>query len=232
MRIALIGSGRMSQAIRALATARGAEVATVIGSAESPAGEALTAERLSGVDVAFEFTRPTAASTNLLKLAGLGARVVCGTTGWHDRLPEISAAVSAGGGALLYAANFSIGVQLFLRAAGLVAGTFRGRPEFDEYVIEAHHRHKADAPSGTALQLQSVVRVADPARTFPISSIRAGTIAGIHSLCFDAAGESIRLEHTAHSRESFAAGALAAAEWIRTRRGVYRFEEMLFGDGA
>jgi 4-hydroxy-tetrahydrodipicolinate reductase len=229
MRIALVGSGRMSQAVQALARTRGVEIATVISGAENRSGEALTAERLAGAEVVLEFTRPASAPGNLLRLAALGARVVTGTTGWDDRLREIATAISTGGGALIHAANFSVGVQLFLRAAGQLSGVLRGRPEFDGYILEAHHRHKVDAPSGTALRLQVAAREGDPAREFPISSVRAGTIPGIHALCFDGAGEAIRFEHTAHSRESFAAGALAAAEWIRSRRGVYRFEEMLFG---
>jgi len=231
MRIALVGNGRMSQAIRTLAAARGVEIVTVIGSAENRAAKALTAERLSGVEVVLEFTRPAAAVDNLLALAALGLPVVSGTTGWDGHLPQVAAAVTAGGGGLLYAANFSIGVQLFLRAAEQVAGSFQGHPEFEGFIIEAHHGHKVDAPSGTALRLQAAARRGDPPREFPISSVRAGMIAGIHTLGFDAAGETIRFEHTAHSREGFAAGALAAAEWVRTRRGVFRFEEMLFGGG-
>jgi 4-hydroxy-tetrahydrodipicolinate reductase len=229
MRIALIGDGRMSRAIQAVAAGRGDEVVTVVSGSENRRGEALTAERLDAAEVVLEFTRPEVAADTLVRLAGLGKRVVSGTTGWATRLPEIEAAVSAGGGALLYSANFSIGVQLFIRAAAGLAGQFRGRGEFDGFILETHHRHKLDAPSGTALRLQEAARSADPERTFPISSVRAGTIPGIHSLEFDAVGETISLQHTSRGREGFAAGALAAAEWLRGRRGVYRFEQMLFG---
>jgi 4-hydroxy-tetrahydrodipicolinate reductase len=232
MRIALVGNGQMSRAVQAAAVARGDEVVTVIGGAENRSGEAITAERLAGAEVVLEFTRPESAAGNLLRLAGLGIPVVTGTTGWNARLAEITAAVESGGGGLVYAANFSIGVQLFIRAAGHLAAEFRDRPGFEEFIIEAHHRHKVDAPSGTALRLQTAVRAADSARAFPVSSIRAGAIAGVHTLYYDAPGETIRLEHTARSREAFAAGALAAAEWIRVRRGVHRFEEMLFGGSA
>ncbi len=229
MRIALVGGGRMSQAIQALARVRGIDVVTVVEGRENRAGEALTSSRLADAEVVLEFTRPAVAVANLARLAQLGARVVTGTTGWEDRLAEVTAAVNAGGGALLHAANFSVGVQLFLRGAERLAAEFRGRPGFEGYIVEAHHRHKLDAPSGTAARLKAAAQTGDPEREFPITSIRAGAIAGVHSLTFDTPGETIRFEHTAHSRECFAAGALAAAEWLRGRSGVFRFDEMLFG---
>ena len=219
----------MSRAIQAVAVGRGDEVVTVVRGSENRHGEALTAERLDAAEVVLEFTRPEVAAATLLRLAGLGKRVVSGTTGWTTRLPEIELAVRDGGGALLYSANFSIGVQLFIRAAAGLAGQFRGRADFDGFILETHHRHKLDAPSGTALRLQEAARSGDPERTFPISSVRAGTIPGTHSLEFDAVGETISLQHTSRGREGFAAGALAAAEWLRDRHGVFRFEEMLFG---
>ncbi|HTO73381.1 MAG TPA: hypothetical protein VMJ30_06165, partial [Gemmatimonadales bacterium] len=134
MRIALVGAGKMSQAIQALARARGVEVVTVIEGRENRAGEALTQARLGGAEVVLEFTRPAVAAGNLTRLAQLGARVVTGTTGWDRHLPEVSAAFAAGGGALLHAANFSVGVQLFLRGAERLAAEFRGRPEFEGYI--------------------------------------------------------------------------------------------------
>jgi 4-hydroxy-tetrahydrodipicolinate reductase len=228
MRIALVGNGQMSHAVRVLAASRGHELVTVISGEENRRAEAITAGRLAGAEVVLEFTRPESAPDNLLRLIALGVPVVTGTTGWSARLPEIAAAVESGGSALLYAANFSVGVQLFIRAAERLAVGFKGRPEFEEYIIEAHHRQKVDAPSGTALRLQTAVHAADSDRAFPISSIRAGAIAGRHALYYETPGETIRLEHTARNREAFASGALAAAEWIRGRRGVYRFEDMLF----
>ena len=232
MRIALVGDGRMSRAIQLLAATRGDEIVTVITGGENRGGEALTAERLDAAEVVLEFTRPAVAADNLLRLAAMGARVVSGTTGWVDRLEEIEGAVARGGGALIHSANFSIGVQLFIRAAAAVTEQFRGRLEFDEFILEAHHKRKLDAPSGTALRLQEAALEADPSRLFPISSVRAGTLPGPHSLHFDAAGETIALEHVSRGREGFAAGALAAAEWLRGLRGVYRFEQMLFGDSV
>jgi 4-hydroxy-tetrahydrodipicolinate reductase len=230
MRLALVGHGKMSRAIAQLAAERGHVVATVIEAKENQGGEALTAERLRGVDLAFEFTRPDAAAENLLRLARLGQRVVTGTTGWLDRLPEVSRMVKEHGGALLFSPNFSAGVQLFLRAARDLARWFEGRAGYDGFLLESHHAAKRDAPSGTAVALRSALRRGDPGREYPVTSVRAGHIPGTHTVVYDAPFETIRLEHETRSRQVFAAGALQAGEWLQGRTGVYTFEQMLFGE--
>jgi 4-hydroxy-tetrahydrodipicolinate reductase len=229
MRFAIIGNGRMGQAITALAERRGHAIHAVIGGAENAAGRALTAERLKGADVAVEFTRPEAVVVNLERLIEAGIPTVTGTTGWRDELPRISALVERRGGALLHAANFSLGVHLFLRAARELARGFVGRPEFDAFILEEHHAAKLDAPSGTARELQTKARAADPERPFPITSLRAGATPGTHLLAYDGRYERVTLAHVARSRDGFAAGALAAAEWLPGRRGVHTVEDMLFG---
>jgi 4-hydroxy-tetrahydrodipicolinate reductase len=229
MRLALIGYGRMGRAIAALAATRGHEVALVVDEADNPAGGALVRERLSGLDAAIEFTTPASAPTNLVRLAEAGMPTVCGTTGWDAELPRVAAVVQERAGALVHAANFSVGVHVFLRTAREMARRFAGHPAFDAYVLEEHHRQKLDAPSGTALILQRVVGGADPARAFPITSVRAGAIPGIHTLTYDGPYDTVTLTHTARSREGFAAGALLAAEWLPGRRGVFTFEDVLFG---
>jgi 4-hydroxy-tetrahydrodipicolinate reductase len=133
-------------------------------------------------------------------------------------------------GALLYAANFSIGVQLFLRAARALGAEFAGREGFDGFILEEHHAAKRDAPSGTARALRQRLRDVDPTREYPITSVRAGFIPGTHQVSFDGPFETVTLQHTARTRDGFAAGALAAAEWLPGRTGVYTFEAMLFGD--
>jgi 4-hydroxy-tetrahydrodipicolinate reductase len=229
MRIAIIGNGRMGQAVAALAQRRGHSVHTVVNSSENAGGRALTAERLAGADAAVEFTRPDAVVANLERLIGAGIPTVTGTTGWWDELPRIAALVERRGGSLLYAANFSAGVHLFLRAARDLARRFAGRPEFDAFILEEHHAAKVDAPSGTARELQGRMRDADPARPFPITSVRAGATPGRHLAAYDGPYERITLTHEARSRDGFAAGALAAAEWLPGRPGVHTVEDMLFG---
>jgi 4-hydroxy-tetrahydrodipicolinate reductase len=230
MRLAIIGHGRMGRTIAMLAPSRGHEIAAVIDEAENQDAGALTPERLAGIDVAVEFTTPIAALGNLVRLIELGIPTVCGTTGWTAELPRVSALVRERGGALVHAANFSIGVQLFLRGARELARGFAGRREFDGFIVEQHHAKKVDAPSGTAQTLRELMRDADPGREFPITAIRAGAIPGIHTLTYDGPYDSLTLSHTARSREGFAAGALLAAEWLPGRTGVFTFEDVLFGE--
>jgi 4-hydroxy-tetrahydrodipicolinate reductase len=229
MRIVIIGDGKMGRAVAGLAEARGHVIHALVGGGENAGGRALTAERLKGADVAVEFTRPDAAVANLERLVDAGVPVVTGTTGWLDQLPRVTAHVERCGGALLHAANFSLGVHLFLRAARDLAARFAGHPEFDAFILEEHHAAKLDAPSGTARELRQRVRASDPARDFPITSIRAGTTPGTHLVAYDGQYERVTLAHVARSRDGFAAGALAAAEWLPGRRGVFTVEHMLFG---
>jgi 4-hydroxy-tetrahydrodipicolinate reductase len=229
MRIAIVGAGRMGQAIQALAVERGHTIHTVVAGSENAGGRALTRERLAGADVALEFTVPSAAPVNIAALIEAGLPVVTGTTGWDGELPRVAALAQSRGGALLHAANFSVGVQLFLCGARELARRFASQADFDAFVLDEHHAAKRDAPSGTGLALQRAMRAEDGAREYPITSVRAGSIPGTHSVTFDGPFESVSLTHTARDRRVFAAGALAAAEWLPGRRGVFTFDEMLFG---
>jgi 4-hydroxy-tetrahydrodipicolinate reductase len=228
LRIAIIGNGKMGKAVAALAQQRGHAIHTVVNRLENPAGRALTAERLQGADVAVEFTRPDAAPANLERLIELGIPAVTGTTGWSGELPKIETLVQQRGGALLHTANFSVGVHLFFRAARALAECFRNRPEFGVTIHEEHHASKLDAPSGTALLLQRQLWEVEPARRFPITSVRSGDAPGTHTLTYEAPHETVLLRHVTRSRDVFATGALAAAEWLPGRRGVFTFEDMLF----
>jgi len=229
MRIAIIGNGRMGKAVAALAPKRGHSVHTVVVRVENAAGRALTRERLSGADVAVEFTRPDAVVKNLERLIELGIPTVTGTTGWDLELSRVTDLVLQQGGALLHAANFSVGVHLFFQAARELARAFRGRPEFTGFIAEEHHKAKLDVPSGTALVLQRWLQAEEPGRKFPISSVRSGEALGTHSLTYQGQHETIALSHRTLDRQVFAAGALSAAEWLPGHPGVFTFEQMLFG---
>ena len=231
MRILIVGNGRMGHTVAALAAVRGHTIHATIGAEDNTGGRALTRQRLAGADVAIEFTRPDAVVANLERLVEAGVPVVTGTTGWSAELPRISRLVEERGGALLHAPNFSTGVHLFLRAAEDLARRFAGRAAFDAFILEEHHAAKRDTPSGTALALQEALRKGDPSRSFPITSVRAGAIPGTHVVTYDGPADSVTLSHVARSREGFAAGALAAAEWLPGHPGVHTFEQMLFGAG-
>jgi 4-hydroxy-tetrahydrodipicolinate reductase len=229
MRIAIVGHGKMGKAIADLAKERGHEIHTVVNRLENAGGRALTADRLGGADVALEFTRPESAVPNIERLVELGVPTVTGTTGWTDALPRLTELVMRRGGALLHAANFSVGVHLFFRTAVKLARCFRDRDEFEVSIHEEHHASKVDAPSGTALQLQRELGTAEPGRRFPITSVRAGDAPGTHTLTYEGPFETVTLSHVTRSRQVFAAGALAAAEWLPGHTGVFTFDDMLFG---
>jgi 4-hydroxy-tetrahydrodipicolinate reductase len=230
LKIAIIGHGKMGKAVAALATERGHSIHTLVTRLENAGGRALTAERLAGTDVAIEFTRPDAAVANLERLIGLGVPTVTGTTGWTESLPKLSELVGQHGGALLHAANFSVGVHLFFRAARDLARSFHGRSEFAVSIHEEHHKAKVDPTSGTALLLQRQLWEVEPGRRFPITSVRAGETPGTHALSYTGPHETVTLTHVTRSREVFAAGALAAAEWLPGRTGIFTFDQLLFGD--
>lgn len=230
MKIAIIGNGKMGKAVATLATERGHTIHTLVNRLENAGGRALTAERLAGTDVAIEFTRPDAVVANLERLIGLGIPTVTGTTGWTESLPRLSELVRQRAGALLHAANFSVGVHLFFHAARDLARSFRGRPEFAVSIHEEHHKTKLDTPSGTALLLQRQLWQEEPGRRFPITSVRAGDVPGTHTLTYTGPHETVTLTHVTKSREVFATGALTAAEWLLSRTGVFTFDQMLFGD--
>ena len=225
MRIAIVGPGKMGRAVRDLALAEGHEIV-----AELDIGQ-VSEQAVHGAQVAVEFTQPAAAAGNVTRLAGWRIPTVCGTTGWYDRLPEVRAAVERAGTALVYAPNFSLGVQLFLRLAKETGRALAGRPEFDGYLLEAHHRAKQDAPSGTAAALRDALRSGDPARDYPITSVRSGEVPGTHEIHLEGSGESLTFSHVARDRSVFAKGALVAAKWLveRPRKGVFTFEQVLFG---
>ena len=221
----------MGRSVQAALDARGHTVAAMVGSHENAGGAALVPARLVGVDIALEFTTPATAPANVARLLAAGVPVVCGTTGWEDQIPSLEALARARAGALLIAANFSIGVQIMLRAARTMSAAFQGRPDFEGLIVETHHRLKRDAPSGTGLAIQRAVKDAG-GRELPITSIRAGAVPGTHELRYEGPFESLALEHVARDRSVFGAGAVLAAEWLVGRTGVYTFEDVLFGERA
>jgi 4-hydroxy-tetrahydrodipicolinate reductase len=216
----------MGRAVRESARAGGHEVV-----AELDVGQ-VNREALGKAEVAIEFTEPGAAADNLLLLASWRMPTVCGTTGWYARLAEVTKAVEKSGSALVYAPNFSVGVLLMTHLAREAGKVLAGRPEFDAWLLDVHHRQKKDAPSGTAGALRDALRQGDPKREYPITSVRAGEMPGTHEVHLEHGPESLVLSHTARDRSVFARGALVAAEWLaaRPRKGVFTFEQVIFGD--
>jgi len=231
MKVAVVGYGKMGHEVEAILRERGHEPACIDLGQPFPAG----------CVVGIDFTEPAAVLGNVQAALGAGARYVVGTTGWSDRRAEVEGAVARAGSGLVYAATFSLGVNLFYRIVREAAALLAPFPDYDPYVLEKHHRQKKDAPSGTANVLADIVARSGgvrrtavdrlegllPTEAFNVSSVRAGGIVGEHVVGFDSGGDEILIEHRARSRRGFALGAVLAAEWIATRTGVHPFEAVL-----
>jgi len=222
--LAIVGTGKMGRLIEQLAPEHGFEVRARF---DIPNIAELSRETLNAAAVAIEFTAPSAAPENLRRLAALGVNSVCGTTGWYDHLPQVRNAVAASGAALVYAPNFSIGVNLFIEAVARTAALFAQHPEYEAWGWEIHHSAKKDAPSGTLKKLAEEIRGAGFTGSLTLSANRAGAHTGTHEIGFDSPADTITLRHTARSREGFAHGALLAARWIAGKKGVFEFREIL-----
>jgi 4-hydroxy-tetrahydrodipicolinate reductase len=225
--LAIVGYGKMGRLIEQLAPEYGFSVRAQFNSQNNPDGSGLTSAVLRGVDVAVEFSTPAAAADNIRQLAVAGVNAVVGTTGWLDQLPAARHAVTQNGTGLVWAPNFSVGVNLFLQAVTYTAALFAEQHEYSAWGWEIHHAAKKDAPSGTLRKLAEEMCTAGYDRPINLSANRAGAHPGTHEIGFDSAADTITLRHTARSREGFARGALRAARWVAGKRGLFEFREIL-----
>ena len=224
--IAIIGDGKMGQAIRELAQAKAWKVASMIGERESAGGSGITRNTLGNAEVALDFTEPRAAVANITAALRAGVPVVAGTTGWYDQLPAVSKVANEAGTALLWSPNFSLGVNVLIELARYAGTLMQPLEEFDAHMVETHHAKKKDAPSGTAV---AITKAASEGlkRPIPTTSVRTGSVPGTHELIFDGLYEQLSLSHVARDRRVFAEGALAAAEWLVGKRGVFTMRDVL-----
>lgn len=242
MNVALIGYGKMGKEVESLAPAQGVQVVARFDIENNRNGSGLTSESLKDVQVCIDFSVPAEVLTNIQRVADCRKNLVVGTTGWYDKLEQAKRIVQENGVGLVYAANFSIGVNLFLKLIEDAAKKFSRFQEYDVSVQEIHHKDKLDSPSGTALEIGRTLL-----RVFPrkkelltknaegkikpeqlhLSSTRAGSFTGVHTVLFDSPADTIELKHTAKSRAGFALGALLAARWINGKRGFYSIEDVL-----
>jgi len=227
LNLALLGHGKMGSAVARIAPQRGFDVRLILDVDSNPGGVAITEENFHGIDVAIDFTQPDVVVENIRRVAALGVSLVVGTTGWDDRRAEVEKIVAESGIGLVHAANFSIGVQLFYRLAREAARIFAPYRMYEPYIVEAHHKFKKDAPSGTALELKRRVEPHLPSREIPTSSVRGGYIPGMHELGFDSEADTVLVRHNARSRQGFAEGAIYAARWVAGKEGMFAFDEIL-----
>jgi 4-hydroxy-tetrahydrodipicolinate reductase len=228
-RILLLGHGRMGRLVNALAPEFGCEIVQIITSA----GGAMEIEAIDQpVDVAIDFTTPDAVLGNVIALGRRRINVVIGTTGWQSVEGEVRAAAEQSGIGVLAASNFSIGLHVFRRAVAAAAAGFASDASVGAWIHEAHHIHKKDAPSGTALTLRAAVEEAGYGRPIDVSSTRAGAIPGTHTVGFDGPAETVTLTHTVRDRAVFARGALDVARWLAGRRGWFTIDDFISGRQA
>jgi 4-hydroxy-tetrahydrodipicolinate reductase len=236
MKIALIGYGKMGKAIEEIALAKGHEVVLKI---DMDNQHDLTPENLHKADVAIEFTGPHSAVNNLEKLFDAGIAVVSGSTGWLERWEEVKNYCEAKNGAFIYASNFSIGVNLFFELNTYLAKLMSNHPGYEVSLEEIHHTQKKDAPSGTAITLaeqvlqhikakkQWVNEAGSNKEDLVITSKRIDPAPGTHSIRYHSEIDDIEIIHTAHSRKGFAGGAVAAAEFLAGKKGIYTMKDVL-----
>jgi 4-hydroxy-tetrahydrodipicolinate reductase len=236
MRIALVGYGKMGKIIETVALSRGHEVVLRI---DIDNAADLNEANAAKADVAIEFTGPHSAFGNVARCLELGLPVVCGSTGWLERYPEIEDKCRSLGGSLLYASNFSVGVNIFFEINRRLAALMAAQPEYEVEVTEVHHTQKKDAPSGTAITIAEGIMASMPRKQswvnhpspdpseLVIISERTDPHPGLHKVSYRSAIDDIEIVHNAHNRNGFALGAVLAAEFIHDKKGIFTMKDVI-----
>jgi len=224
MRLLILGRGKTGSLVAEVARQRGHNV-HVAGAAENASGAALAPEKLSGIDVVIDFTTPSCVVSHIEACVTAGKNMVVGTTGWYGELDRVRKLVESHGTGFVYAPNFSVGVNVFLDVARAAAAALKH--EYSGQIFERHHIHKKDAPSGTAIAIQHMMRDASGQREdLEITSFREGEVVGMHEVVLESRADRIYLCHDAKSRQGFADGAVRAAEWLAGKKGFYDFKDV------
>lgn len=239
MKIAIIGYGRMGRLVETMARARNHEISCVIDKDDT---DKFTTPEFLQSDVAIEFSTPDSAVDGILNCFAGGVPVVCGTTGWLDSLPRLHQMCNEGKGTLLFSSNFSIGMNIFMMLNRYMAKLMNGIDAYRPVISETHHIHKLDHPSGTAVSLaEDIVKCYDKVKKWkepdgpdypteselPVFYRREGEVPGIHTVVWDSDFDTIRLTHSAKSRDGFALGAVKAAEWLKGKNGFFTMQDVI-----
>ena len=236
MKAAIIGYGKMGREIEKILLSRGHEVALII---DIDNASDLNAENLKDIDVAIEFTTPSTAYQNIRTCLECGTAVVSGTTGWTDRLKELQTLCEERGGAMFYASNYSLGVNLMFRLSRELARLMNRFPSYEISMSETHHTQKKDAPSGTAVTLaEDIISLvdrktgwvntptSDDKSLIPIESLRIGMVPGDHSVTYSSEDDVLEIRHSIKNRRTLAEGAVVAAEFLCGKKGIYTMEDL------
>jgi 4-hydroxy-tetrahydrodipicolinate reductase len=218
----ILGRGKTGSLAGEVARERSHAV-TLLCAADNPNASALTKEKLRDIDVVIDFTTPQAVLGNIEACIRAGKNMIVGTTGWYSDLEKVRLLVEKSGSGFLYAANFSIGINLLFDAARTAAGILQH--QYSGQIFERHHEQKKDAPSGTAVTLQKIIGDAS-GKELEIISFREGDVVGMHEIVLDSANDTIYLCHDSKSRRGFAEGAVRAAEWLAGKKGFFDFRDV------
>ena len=236
MKLALIGYGKMGKAIEEVALHRGHEIVLKI---DLPNMHEFTQENLAQTDVVIEFTSPLSAFDNVKKCLEFNIPVICGSTGWTDKLEEMKNLCTEKNGAFIYSSNYSVGVNIFFEVNKKLASLMAPHKEYEVILEETHHTQKKDAPSGTAITLAEQIlgmvhrkkqwlnELSDNPEDLEIISQRVDPAPGTHSVKYSSVIDNIEIVHTAHNRTGFATGAVLAAEFIQNKKGFFGMKDVL-----
>jgi len=236
MRIALIGYGKMGKAIEEIAVNRGHEIVLKIDEYNL---SDFSKKNIAAANVAIEFTGPHSAYDNVKKALEFDIPIVCGSTGWLEKLNEIKKLCTDRKGSFIYASNFSVGVNIFFEINKKLAALMNLQKDYEVQVTEVHHTRKKDAPSGTAITIAELIlenlkrkrtwvnHISDNVEDLEIISERIDPAPGIHKVKYSSAVDDIEIIHTAHSRQGFALGAVLAAEFIQDKKGIFSMKDVL-----
>jgi len=245
MKIALLGYGKMGKIIEKIAIDRKHEIVLKI---DQDNQHELTAENLKKADVAIEFSTPATVLANIKQCFEVGVPVVVGTTGWHGNIDDVKQACEQHNGSIIYATNFSVGVNIFFHINKMLAKLMNNYPYYEVQVEEIHHTQKLDSPSGTAITIaEGIIENLENKKGWAnvltagseeatddnikedqllIESFRIDSVPGTHTVIYDSEVDSIEFKHTAHNRNGFALGAVLAAEWVHNKKGFYSVQDM------
>jgi len=222
MNLLLLGRGKTGSLIAEVARERKHAI-QILCAADNPQGAALTDTKLNDVDLVIDFTVPGAVLPNVVACIRAGKNMVVGTTGWYGELAKVRQMVEHHRTGFLYGANFSVGINLFFEIVRAAAPALQH--QYLGQIFERHHARKKDAPSGTALTLQKMIREAS-GTDLEIISFREGDVVGMHEVVLGSPTDTIYLCHDSKSRRSFAEGAVRAAEWLLEKKGFYEFKDV------
>jgi 4-hydroxy-tetrahydrodipicolinate reductase len=222
MNLLILGRGKTGSLVAEVARSRRHHV-RVLFAAENAAACALTPDSLEATDVVIDFTTPAAVVANVEACIRAKKNLVVGTTGWYDQVPRLREMVLSAETGFLYGSNFSIGVNLFFEIATTAGVALQY--DYSGQIFERHHAEKKDAPSGTAVTIQQIVRQRG-GEELEIVSFREGDVVGMHELVFNSPDDRIYLCHDAKSRRGYAEGAVRGAEWLAAKKGFFEFRNV------